>query len=257
MAAGNENRLAYEQYPFLTHEEFAEACHYLDAKYVQATLGDLRKDWRLTVHTALDTSAGHLTSVTFVQIARPLDNTQVDDQLATQLGNVALRDPKPVRRSRRIQRNQESDADRMMIEAEEADKEVLIQQNSRPSRARFQSGHVIYEIHLHPTYRVPCLWFSLHNLPIDESPLDFDTVLRHLVPDQFKQILRSQPAIGGISIEHHPITGVPAFFVHPCLLADAMADLDCSKENYLMAWLGLVGGCVGLWVPKEMAPGQA
>lgn len=32
-----------------------------------------------------------------------------------------------------------------------------------------------------------------------------------------------------------------------------MADLECSKEDYLMVWLGLVGGCVGLWVPKEMA----
>jgi ubiquitin-like-conjugating enzyme ATG10 len=32
-----------------------------------------------------------------------------------------------------------------------------------------------------------------------------------------------------------------------------MAGFDCAKEDYLMVWLGLVGGCVGLWVPKEMA----
>lgn len=32
-----------------------------------------------------------------------------------------------------------------------------------------------------------------------------------------------------------------------------MSNFDCSKEDYLMLWLGLVGGCVGLWVPKEMA----
>ena len=32
-----------------------------------------------------------------------------------------------------------------------------------------------------------------------------------------------------------------------------MEKFDCSKENYLMVWLGLVGGCVGLWVPAEMA----
>lgn len=32
-----------------------------------------------------------------------------------------------------------------------------------------------------------------------------------------------------------------------------MSRFDCSKENYLMVWLGLVGGCVGLWVPSEMA----
>ncbi len=54
-------------------------------------------------------------------------------------------------------------------------------------------------------------------------------------------------------LQHHPITGVPAFFVHPCLPGEAMSKFDCSKESYLMVWLGLVGGCVGLWVPKEMA----
>lgn len=36
-----------------------------------------------------------------------------------------------------------------------------------------------------------------------------------------------------------------------------MARFNCSKEDYLTVWLGLVGGCVGLWVPKEMAIGQA
>lgn len=36
-----------------------------------------------------------------------------------------------------------------------------------------------------------------------------------------------------------------------------MANFDCAKEDYLMVWLGLVGGCVGLWVPKEMALGPA
>lgn len=37
------------------------------------------------------------------------------------------------------------------------------------------------------------------------------------------------------------------------MLGEAMARFGCSKETYLMLWLGLVGGCVGLWVPKEMA----
>lgn len=34
-----------------------------------------------------------------------------------------------------------------------------------------------------------------------------------------------------------------------------MLNFNCTKENYLMVWLGLVGGCVGLWIPKEMALG--
>ena len=128
---------------------------------------------------------------------------------------------------------------------------------------------------------MPCLWFSLHDLPPDEPAFNIDTVFRRLVPDQFKDGLRGLGGIGGISadvsrqtlqsssmrisqpteslaytntfFQHHPLTGVPSFFVHPCLLGDALANFECTRENYLMVWLGLVGGCVGLWVPKEMA----
>lgn len=32
-----------------------------------------------------------------------------------------------------------------------------------------------------------------------------------------------------------------------------MENFDCPIADYLMVWLGLVGGCVGLWVPREMA----
>jgi len=32
-----------------------------------------------------------------------------------------------------------------------------------------------------------------------------------------------------------------------------MENFDCPMEKYLMLWMGLVGGCVGLWVPPEMA----
>jgi ubiquitin-like-conjugating enzyme ATG10 len=32
-----------------------------------------------------------------------------------------------------------------------------------------------------------------------------------------------------------------------------MEGLECDIRNYLMVWIGLVGGCVGLWIPSEMA----
>jgi ubiquitin-like-conjugating enzyme ATG10 len=35
-----------------------------------------------------------------------------------------------------------------------------------------------------------------------------------------------------------------------------MEDFDCPVSDYLMLWLGLVGPCVGLWVPSEMAQGE-
>lgn len=58
---------------------------------------------------------------------------------------------------------------------------------------------VKYEIHLHPTYNVPTLWFSLHDLPMGEPTFDLDSVYRYLVPDEFKSRLRAIGATGGIS----------------------------------------------------------
>ena len=60
-----------------------------------------------------------------------------------------------------------------------------------------------------------------------------------------------------LAIQNHPITDFPSFFVHPCNTADAMRELlsdrHVSAVEYLMIWLGLVGSCVGLHLPKELA----
>ncbi|KAK1752397.1 hypothetical protein QBC47DRAFT_388359 [Echria macrotheca] len=233
----------FKRYPLLTGEEFAEVCHHLDRRYRQATLGPLRKQWKLNVSTALNTSFSLGPEYnTYVQIVRPLEGELDDGNLSSILEGLSF-DP--------VQRDTfEMEPDSDLIMAEEADASVLPKQPTRPAP---RHGYVTYEIHLHPTYEAPCLWFTLHDLPPDEPAFNIDTVFRRLVPDQFKDGLRSAGPIGGISADHHPITGVPSFFVHPCLLGEAMSRFDCAKENYLMVWLGLVGGCVGLWVPKEMA----
>ena len=57
--------------------------------------------------------------------------------------------------------------------------------------------------------------------------------------------------------QNHPITDFPSFFIHPCNTAEAMRELlggrDVKALEYLLIWLGLVGSCVGLFVPKELA----
>lgn len=62
-------------------------------------------------------------------------------------------------------------------------------------------GRVTYEIHLHPTYQAPCLWFRLDGLPVDEAAFNIDTVFRRLVPDQYKDSLRKVGNVGGISAD--------------------------------------------------------
>ncbi|KAI2621063.1 hypothetical protein GGR54DRAFT_85514 [Hypoxylon sp. NC1633] len=244
MDYSSPHRSAYHCYPYLTKEEFAEVCHYLDRRYCRATLGALRRHWHLHIQTALELSfepgSGR---TTFVQITRPLDvETSYDHDLAVKMGHVSLGD--------HPQSDAMVTADDAMVEIEDSDKEILAK---LPSRSNPRVSHVKYEIHFHLTYRAPCLWFSLHDLPAGEPALDVETVFRRLVPAQFKDSLRQVGPVGGISIDHHPITGVPSFFVHPCVLGEAMAAFESTKEDYLMVWLGLVGGCVGLWVPQQMA----
>jgi len=116
--------------------------------------------------------------------------------------------------------------------------------------------YVIYDILLHPTYNMPSLWFTLHDLPKGDSTFDISCAFRYLVPEKQKGALRSAGITGGISAAPHPITDMPAFFIHPCHTREAMENFDCSLENYMMLWLGLVGGCVGLCLPIEMAQAE-
>lgn len=59
--------------------------------------------------------------------------------------------------------------------------------------------YVIYQIHLHPTYNVPTLWFTMYDLPMGEPAFDLDSVYRYLVPDEFKGRLRAAGIMGGLS----------------------------------------------------------
>jgi ubiquitin-like-conjugating enzyme ATG10 len=49
---------------------------------------------------------------------------------------------------------------------------------------------------------------------------------------------------------------MPAYFIHPCNTASAMRHIVGKKaidpETYLLIWLGVVGQCVGLSMPREL-----
>ncbi|CAI7633632.1 unnamed protein product [Penicillium bialowiezense] len=137
-----------------------------------------------------------------------------------------------------------------------ASKDVSTRSDSSPQEALVRtqpSLQVDYDILLSATYQVPVLYFGLrsHN----HGPLGLDEVYQYVVPEQYRQELKSVGVMGGISMGYHPDSGAPAFFVHPCNTADAMAHLADAKSvtpgSYLLIWLGLVGHCVNLHVPRE------
>ncbi|KAL6235148.1 hypothetical protein BDW75DRAFT_147370 [Aspergillus navahoensis] len=139
------------------------------------------------------------------------------------------------------------DTPNSQLEAWEEDSEVLIRTSS------IRELQVDYDILLSPTYQVPVLYFVLR--PADK-PLGIDEVYDYLVPDQYRKNIQNVGIMGGISFDYHPVSGTPAFFVHPCNTADAMRDIagehGISPEAYLIIWLGLVGTSVGLQLSSEL-----
>ncbi|KAJ5650054.1 Autophagy-related protein 3 [Penicillium longicatenatum] len=114
---------------------------------------------------------------------------------------------------------------------------------------------VDYDIVLSPTYQVPVLYFALRWHHYD-GPVGLDAVYRYVVPEQYQRELKSVGIMGGISFGYHPESGSPAFFVHPCNTADAMAQVTDARSatagTYLLIWLGLVGHCVNLHISREL-----
>ncbi|KAK5663376.1 hypothetical protein OQA88_3804 [Cercophora sp. LCS_1] len=184
----------FRNYPFLNGEEFVEACHLLDRRYCQASIGSERRRWRLDVITALNVSFSLGQEYnTYISIIKTITGQPDDEGLSSCLEAFSLQGNQP-------DVDMEVDAD--VVAAEKADEHFVTSGNSNSHlSSEPHLGKVKYEIILHPTYQVPCLWFALSDLRPDENPLDIDVVFRHIVPDEYKSRLRNAGPIGGISMD--------------------------------------------------------
>lgn len=116
MASSYKKSSEFKNYPFLTPEEFAEACHQLDRKYIQAELGPLRRQWKLRVNTALImafTPAAEYS--TYIQIIRPLEVDLDDGNLSAALDKLSFDATHDTETA-------SMEADEQMLEAEAHDK---------------------------------------------------------------------------------------------------------------------------------------
>lgn len=91
MNAVRENGADFKKYPYLDPEEFAEVCHYLDRRYSQASLGPVRRQWKLRVCRALDLAfISSVDYTTYLQIIRPLEGELDDGDLSKFLDNFSF-----------------------------------------------------------------------------------------------------------------------------------------------------------------------
>jgi ubiquitin-like-conjugating enzyme ATG10 len=134
---------------------------------------------------------------------------------------------------------------------------------------------VEYDIVYSESYQVPTLFFKILD-SWGQVQTKLDVVHQYLIASSAWEAIQAVGILGAISTavseaaricvltlgskcfmwaQNHPITGTPAFFVHPCQTADAMRSLEFSNRgiDYLIAWIGLIGSSVGLHVPVGVA----
>jgi len=153
--------------------------------------------------------------------------------------------------------------DEIEDEVEDEDPEVLVIPTAAAKRQDLDRV-VRYDVVYSPSYQVPVLYLTFANASTSKStPLpSADEIYDMLVPRGFKTPMRDVGIMGALSMAEHPITGVPAYFVHPCRTQEALAPLleDTSHDaeiepavEYLLLWFGVIGVSVGLSVPVNLA----
>lgn len=144
------------------------------------------------------------------------------------------------------------DEDDVHNELEEHD-DAALQTTPRPHPL------IHYDILLSPVYRVPVLYFHIQDSQ-HRYPPTMKVLYEHLIAPQFKAQTQSGGVIGGISIQDHPVTSRPVFYIHPCQTAEVMqasaGDRKVTAAEYLTMWIGALGGCVGLNVPLSLVQGR-
>ena len=119
---------------------------------------------------------------------------------------------------------------------------------------------VVYDIIHSPSYQVPVLYITFKQHPPDGLRMGSfpppEEMYELLVPLSHRRQVQAVGVMGALSMTDHPVSGTPAYFVHPCLTAEAMSAVAGGRQfrpvEYLSMWLGLVGPNVGLNVPVDV-----
>ena len=211
------------QYPALSPEEFDRAC------------ATILQRWNACEELGTSSTWANVRQLGKALIIRKEWNLQI--RIGSQETQVRESDPG-------------RDDDDVSIDADDIDT------GNQVSRTKSEGPRIVvdYSIVLSPTYCVPVLWFTFMQLP-PSGPRGFDAVYEYLIPPTSKRAVQQVGNIGAVSCGSHPVTDLPAFYVHPCNTQHAMkalANTTLSPGEYLTMWLGVIGPAVDLHIPVEM-----
>jgi ubiquitin-like-conjugating enzyme ATG10 len=146
-------------------------------------------------------------------------------------------------------------SDRNDYEMNEEDNEVITREVKKTS-----PWQILYDILYSPSYQVPVLYIHFKDFINKDNGSRMPTleqVYDLLVPDASRPSMQQVSVMGALSLADHPISNMPAYFVHPCRTAEAMASMTEGRSvrpiEYLLIWIGLIGPGVGLNVPVQVA----
>ncbi|KAI6908348.1 hypothetical protein KC318_g4785 [Hortaea werneckii] len=225
----------------LTATDFAQGVQALASMWLNVVPGD-RGDWQDAIAREFD--GVHRLRIT--RLVRPRTSAAPDDGQNLSCATTNL-DRGPV---------SNGEAEESLPEVEEDDLEVL-SKSTCSSTGDQDEREVNYGIVYSPTYQVPVLYLSFPST--NRSPLPPpDEVYDLLVPHPYRAQLQAVGPMSALSMTgEHPVTGGPAYFVHPCLTQESMravmAGRKVSAAEYLALWFGVIGATVGLSLPVSLA----
>lgn len=273
----------YNHWPFLTDEEFELACAFLDSRYTKAKLGPVRKTFKLRLRRTATTGAAS------IEILRLLNITNDDGDLSELIDKLwtCSAEEHSATEMEVDMPNEDQDNVSMLLGLLEHLRIDLIMGIGTDHCNRRYSAHLW--IHLrniactlinHMSYtRYICIlhtesqhsgslsmifqWVNQHLILMRSFVTSYPTSTKPNYAQLGSRAESPQQLVSGSSFhlihatdkrsQPHPVTDLPAFFIHPCQTKEAMEPFDCGVRDYLIVWLGLVGSCVGLWVPRELA----
>jgi ubiquitin-like-conjugating enzyme ATG10 len=212
-------------FPHLTAKEFEQACIDLRQRYHR---GSSQDDWQ-------SVEIVHSFDATYLRIIKELNRES---------GPLLDSNQQPQQEAIYSPQHDVEEQDEFQEDDDEALRVV-----SEPQ------PFIHYDILLSPVYRIPVLYFSISD-PQHRYLPTMATLYKHVIPSQFKAQAESAGVIGGVTINDHPVTNRPVFFIHPCRTAEVMqasvGNRDIAAEEYLLMWIGALGQCVGLNIPLAL-----